>query len=88
MPLDPVPTDFSTPAPVYQDDRGELWEVIGYITHPATCLRNIKTGERHVEIIGCKNAERFTRLDRAAGSQRAVGKHPDLAAPFGNYETI
>lgn len=62
MPLDPVPQDLSSRPAIYQDESGELWEAIGYITSPATVLRNVKTGEQHVEIIGCLNANRFTRL--------------------------
>jgi hypothetical protein len=62
MPLEPVPDEISYPREVYQDDNGELWMVVGYITKPATILENVKTGVHHVEIIGCLNAERFTRL--------------------------
>lgn len=47
---------------VYRDDSGDYWEAIGWITHPATLLRNMRTGERHVEVIGCLNAERFAEV--------------------------
>lgn len=62
MPLEPVPKDLSSAPAIYQDNLGELWEAIGYINSPATVLRNVKTGVQHVEVIGCLNAERFTRL--------------------------
>jgi hypothetical protein len=47
---------------VYQDQDGSLWEVIGYITKPAAILRRVTDHVQHVEIIGCPNAERWTRL--------------------------
>lgn len=61
MPLEPF-TPSSKPGEIYRDDTGALWEVIGYINNPAAILRNVRTDEQHVEVIGCLNADRFTRL--------------------------
>lgn len=62
MPLTPF-TATSSPGEVYSDAvTGDLWEAIGWITSPATILKNARTGQTHVEIIGCVNAMRFTRL--------------------------
>jgi hypothetical protein len=48
---------------IYRDgETGEYWEAIGWITHPAAILRNMRTGEQHVEVIGCRNAERFVEM--------------------------
>jgi hypothetical protein len=53
-------TDVSRAGELYRDtETNELWQVIGWITHPAAILVNRRTGEQHVEVIGCRNAERF-----------------------------
>jgi hypothetical protein len=43
----------------------DLWQVLGFIVHPAVILRNMATGERITEVIGCANAERYHRLIRS-----------------------
>lgn len=62
MPLEPMPDNINGKPYIYQDQSNDLWEVVGYITKPAAILQNVKTGVQHVEIIGCLNAQRFTRL--------------------------
>jgi hypothetical protein len=48
----------------YHDSgTGDVWEAIGWITKPATILRNQRTGEHRVEVIGCLNAERLVRRE-------------------------
>jgi hypothetical protein len=61
MPLTPYTND-SKPGEVYRDRDGSLWQTIGFITAPTAILVNVKTGERVYEVIGCPNAERWTRL--------------------------
>lgn len=63
-------TDASRPGEMYYDEETkQVWRVIGWITQPAAILDNITTGERHVEIVGCPNANRFKRAkDLEAGS--------------------
>lgn len=57
-------TSSSQPGEQYYDhSTGHVWKVIGWITQPAAILANLATGERHIEIIGCPNAERFQRVE-------------------------
>jgi hypothetical protein len=62
MPLEPMPKELDQLNPVYRHANGELWEVVGYINDPAVVLRNVKTGLVHTEVIGCLNADAYTRL--------------------------
>lgn len=57
-------SDESCPGELYRDTSGDLWQVIGWITRPAAILVNRRTGEKHVEVIGCRNAERFSAEGR------------------------
>jgi hypothetical protein len=58
-------TDKSQPGELYRDTAtGDLWQVIGWINSPAAILVNRRSGEKHVEVIGCRNAERFTAEGR------------------------
>ncbi len=43
-------------------EASDVWQLIGYITHPAAILLNLRTGERHVEIIGSETAKEFIHL--------------------------
>jgi hypothetical protein len=61
MPLDQY-TGKETGVEIYQDRDGSLWRALGYITSPATMLVNVETKETVTEVIGCPNAERWTRL--------------------------
>jgi hypothetical protein len=68
VPLWPF-TDTSKPGALYttepdaiEIEPAHLWQTIGFITSPAAILKNLATGEVHVEVIGCPNADRFTRL--------------------------
>lgn len=57
-------TSASRPGELYYDDQTEqVWQAIGWITQPATILENLTTGERHIEVIGCRNANRFQRVE-------------------------
>lgn len=60
--FDPSTTSYE----VYHDEQsGEYWREIGWITRPATILVNMRTGQQHVEVIGCPNAERFRQVTEA-----------------------
>lgn len=55
---------------IYKDkDTGEYWVELAWITYPATCLQNLRTDDRIVEIIGCPNSHRFVALGRIESSK-------------------
>ena len=64
MPIKPFDPNKTAPSDnIYLDDNGVIWQAIGWITNPAVILQNVQTGEQHVEVIGCLNAERFTPME-------------------------
>lgn len=81
MPLEPYSRD-AMPGGIYTTAEEQLhirpenlWQVIGFIDKPAAVLRNLATGEKHVEIIGCPNAERFHHLKmQGSGPVRREGE--------------
>lgn len=55
---------------IYKDQNtGDYWVELAWINYPATCLRNLRTGDNTVEVIGCLHADRFVAIGRIESSK-------------------
>lgn len=61
---------------------GELYEAIGYIDKPAIVLKNIKTGQRNVVVIGSMVSHEYSKLFSIPCEENAYNL--DKATPVDN----